>query len=773
MRLGLALSGGGLRATLFHLGVVKALQQHGSLRDVKHITSVSGGSILAAHLVKNWDSYLDARSFDAIAQEIIRFARLDVRGRIFRRLMLPQYYLLPYLENLRHRRIRREGTVRNLLFERYLKKLLGDGTLDQLAVNPDAPKLDILTTNLTRGSLAYFASQTFVANNDKAEPVSTRISVPRAVMASALFPAVFPTIEFNAENLLAEPANLFPQPEYFTDGGVYDNLGIRRFQTVLRGENCPVDNVLVCDASGAFDWLVERENLSYWQTALRSTDILMKRLADLEYHIALTQPNHFTFVRITDRVEPSGDHELSKFVQQQVKNVRTDLDQFTITEIDCIVQHGYSVAARKVAELYKAPPADSTPWRPFPKRKRPPESQAIRRLQRARLHSKNLFRRNDWPSYVYPAFLLMLLFLGWRWYDRDRFDRYYNTLPTEERAITEQLREPLVALRQVKAAIAQSAAAPETRLRVALLTYSLMLMERATQDVLDSAINRLAQPERKRFEEARWAHFYTPLKKSTFGTPTLPDLKKAIRFVDGAIPYVSPNLQVETALTSYGVMISKDAKNLTEPAFEQWRRSLESLDKTDAEKQLNDVNHYRARLLKGHYLLETGNRAKSKPREAEEWFRKAADAYKEARTVSIVGDYWKVEFNTCNSLYAAAGAAQKHRNTIPISAQERHTVEESITQTVNDALTACQKAQELAPPKFWQPTYVTGLLLAEKHRYSEASTTLLRGYWAAQIEGEQEAYTGAMMKDPQVIQLLRPLCPDRQFNRTFVRSCRS
>jgi predicted acylesterase/phospholipase RssA len=45
-RLGLALSGGGLRATLYHLGVVRFLRDAGLLRDVTHMVSVSGGSIL-------------------------------------------------------------------------------------------------------------------------------------------------------------------------------------------------------------------------------------------------------------------------------------------------------------------------------------------------------------------------------------------------------------------------------------------------------------------------------------------------------------------------------------------------------------------------------------------------------------------------------------------------------------------------------------------------------------------------------------------------------
>ena len=53
MKIGLALSGGGWRATLYHLGVVRFLRDSDLLAQVSHITSVSGGSVLAAHLALN------------------------------------------------------------------------------------------------------------------------------------------------------------------------------------------------------------------------------------------------------------------------------------------------------------------------------------------------------------------------------------------------------------------------------------------------------------------------------------------------------------------------------------------------------------------------------------------------------------------------------------------------------------------------------------------------------------------------------------------------
>lgn len=48
-KLGLALSGGGFRSALFHLGVLARLAELDLLRKIDVISSVSGGSIIAAY----------------------------------------------------------------------------------------------------------------------------------------------------------------------------------------------------------------------------------------------------------------------------------------------------------------------------------------------------------------------------------------------------------------------------------------------------------------------------------------------------------------------------------------------------------------------------------------------------------------------------------------------------------------------------------------------------------------------------------------------------
>src|SRR5215210_3805761 len=53
----LCLSGGGFRAALFHLGAVRRLNELGILSRLDTISSVSGGSIISAHLagrIRHW-----------------------------------------------------------------------------------------------------------------------------------------------------------------------------------------------------------------------------------------------------------------------------------------------------------------------------------------------------------------------------------------------------------------------------------------------------------------------------------------------------------------------------------------------------------------------------------------------------------------------------------------------------------------------------------------------------------------------------------------------
>jgi len=54
-KVGLGLSGGGYRATLFNLGALMRLNEFGLMGKIQRITSVSGGSITSGYLAMRWN----------------------------------------------------------------------------------------------------------------------------------------------------------------------------------------------------------------------------------------------------------------------------------------------------------------------------------------------------------------------------------------------------------------------------------------------------------------------------------------------------------------------------------------------------------------------------------------------------------------------------------------------------------------------------------------------------------------------------------------------
>src|SRR3954447_25159243 len=233
-KIGLALSGGGFRASLYHLGLVRLLRDGGILPRITHITSVSGGSIFAAHLVLNWDRYNGSPGdFDAAAAEFLAFMRLDVRNRIARRFLLALPLRWPRrLLGLPNRKLTRTG----LLEYYYEKYLYGDTSLFEL---PEKPALHLLSTNLSEGCLCSFDRDGLLmvrrqpGHRFRLDRIRTGLAtVPMAVTASSAFPGFFPPLELTGEDVGASGGEFGRQA--YTDGGVYDNLGVRMFGCLER-----------------------------------------------------------------------------------------------------------------------------------------------------------------------------------------------------------------------------------------------------------------------------------------------------------------------------------------------------------------------------------------------------------------------------------------------------------------------------------------------------------------------------------------------------------
>jgi predicted acylesterase/phospholipase RssA len=99
-KLGLALSGGGFRASFFHLGVLRRLAELDVLRHVEVLSTVSGGSILAALYILVLKKYIDRKAdldsddYVAIVNEVQGDFLEGVRKNLRTRLLLNPFATL-------------------------------------------------------------------------------------------------------------------------------------------------------------------------------------------------------------------------------------------------------------------------------------------------------------------------------------------------------------------------------------------------------------------------------------------------------------------------------------------------------------------------------------------------------------------------------------------------------------------------------------------------------------------------------------------------------
>ena len=251
-RIGLALSGGGFRATAFHLGVFRKLRELGLLDKLDLLSCVSGGSIAGAFLASRWkdpaaldelDRYLRTRS---IAVSSVVGGLLD-----------------PFASRL------------DKLAGAYDDHLFNGRTLDSLTAGP---RLYLNSTNLATGNMF-----SFVAGGGKPSEMGEwelgfhpagSFPVCRAVAASSSFPPVFPPLRLDQTDYPAAGC------EYVTlsDGGVYDNLGVN---PLFRARN-DLEYLLVSDAGKPFA-IDERPTESGAIVLTESVGILMEQVRGLQF----------------------------------------------------------------------------------------------------------------------------------------------------------------------------------------------------------------------------------------------------------------------------------------------------------------------------------------------------------------------------------------------------------------------------------------------------------------------------------------------------------
>ena len=408
-RIGLSLSGGGFRASFFHIGVLARLAELDLLRKVDVLSCVSGGSIIGAlyylYLKRELDAHgeIDTPRLIEMISEMERHflsvVQMNLRWRVFSNVV----------SNLRLARADYSRTDRfGDLLDRYLYRPVWGGDQDRpvemrtLHIHPRGQrdfnpitdnakrhcKVPMLVLNATTLNTGHNWRFDVDRMGEPPRPAATRqidknwllcqsrynglhrdyadMALGQAVAASAAVPGLFEPYPLS---------RLFPHPEgsnrhlsaQLVDGGVYDNLGTE----VLRERGCT--HFLISDASGQLT--DDPEPDSRIASAIgRSRDILMDRVRELQLGRLLDKwPDNTVLMHMmremeTPELKPIGpaDHghiirdraetEVTSFgvqrrVQTQLARMRTDLDAFSDTEAFALMGDGYLMTKRTFEEL--------------------------------------------------------------------------------------------------------------------------------------------------------------------------------------------------------------------------------------------------------------------------------------------------------------------------------------------------------------------------------------------------------------------------------------
>jgi NTE family protein len=327
---GLSLSGGGFRATLFHLGAIRRLNEFGILSKLTTVSSVSGGSILNAFLASRLPAPVTngISDFDGSASQPLRqFCSLDIRRWLGLEAVIPGTYNSSGLAKQYNE---------HLTSGKLLKDIFG------------TPIHVFCSTDLAYGVNWMFKKQQ--CGDYKAGCQDTPIDwmVGTAVAASSCFPPVFKPLNLNLDptKLRGGTIPLSPQRDKcireitFSDGGVYDNLGL---------EPIWKDHEIVLSSDGGALFPVGGDNGFAWEIgrfiSIPENQALALRKRWLISNFAANQMKG-TYWGIGSTAYDYGIQQgyTNDIAKHFIAAIRTDLDSFSDAEASVLENHGYWLA---------------------------------------------------------------------------------------------------------------------------------------------------------------------------------------------------------------------------------------------------------------------------------------------------------------------------------------------------------------------------------------------------------------------------------------------
>lgn len=416
-KIGLALAGGGFRASLFHIGVLAKLAELDVLRNVEVLSCVSGGAIVGAHYYLELRKLLESKADDEITREdyisLVQRLEHDFRLGVQRNLRMRTISsLINGLKSAFSTRYSRSERLGRLFETELFSRVDGDEHkrlfLNELLIQPKnasdgftpnrdnwrrcakVPTLILNATTLNTGHnwqfTASWMGESSASVNRQVDTNSylrtmyyseapkghQQMPLGRAVAACAAVPG------------LCEPivlTDLYPDITVrLVDGAVHGCEGV----TALLEQDCSV--LLVCDASGEME-TQPQPGSGMLDVPLRSLNMALMQTRSLLYenlrtrregkllrgfmYLHLSKDLHAKTVNWIGSDEPVDEsnvvrlgqltsYGIRKDVQASLAAIRTDFDSFSDVEASALMVSGYRMTEYEFPKSVQGFPASLT-----------------------------------------------------------------------------------------------------------------------------------------------------------------------------------------------------------------------------------------------------------------------------------------------------------------------------------------------------------------------------------------------------------------------------
>lgn len=353
LKIGLTLSGGGVRATTFHLGVLARLADENLLEKVNMISSVSGGSLLVGLIYKsNKNKWPTSEEFKTTCMPHIqkclteRNLQLNAIGRLF---------VSPFT-------IIKKG--RAAIFSGAMKHCWGiDANLNDIA---SEPRWNINATAIESGKSWRFIPSKRMGDWKLNYVNTPNLPLSEALCSSAAVPFLIGPYKIKTKNFewfryngsKTESWQPIHKTLHIWDGGAYDNLGLEpliEFDNGIKYRD-EINFIIISDAAAAID-----TNERKWYNPMRLIDITMDQVRALR---SRTMCDHFkinknvgAYIMIGETNEIIHNKAESKFPLESLRktpltptDIRrakehpTTLWKMNVVKYSNLVSHGWEAA---------------------------------------------------------------------------------------------------------------------------------------------------------------------------------------------------------------------------------------------------------------------------------------------------------------------------------------------------------------------------------------------------------------------------------------------